>query len=107
MLVLALSLSGGAHRAIRWAVGGLDPATGGFATGQLPPGAVVGRNSEGRAGWADICPARGTVQSVVLLVYALRHKLNLAPGFEVSSVQSQLPTDTLANGVVYGTYVRP
>src|ERR1700686_1033573 len=47
LFVLALSLTAGASGAVRWAVGGIDPSSGGFPAGQLPPGAVAGRSSDG------------------------------------------------------------
>jgi phosphatidylethanolamine-binding protein (PEBP) family uncharacterized protein len=104
MFLIALSLTAGTGGAIRWAVGGIDPAAGGFAAGQLPAGAIVGRNSEGHVGWAGACPVKGKTQSIIMLVYALRRKLNLAPGFEASSAQRQLSGNTLSNGVVFGSY---
>jgi phosphatidylethanolamine-binding protein (PEBP) family uncharacterized protein len=106
MFVIALSLTAGSQGAVRWAIGGIDPTAGGFAAGQLPPGAVVGRNGEGHVGWAGICPAGGKPQAVIVLVYALRHPLNLAQGFDPRTVQSQLHGNTLATGVVYGAYKR-
>jgi phosphatidylethanolamine-binding protein (PEBP) family uncharacterized protein len=107
LLLLALSLTPGAQGGIRWAVGGIDPSLGGFAAGQLPSGAVAGRSSNGQTGWAGICPARGTPQAIIVLVYALRNPLHLAPGFNPTKVQSQLPGDTLGRGIVYGVFRRP
>jgi phosphatidylethanolamine-binding protein (PEBP) family uncharacterized protein len=104
MFLLALSLNGESKGPIRWAVGGIDPSAGGFGSGQLPAGAVVGRSSDGHVGWVGPCPAGSQPETVVVLVYALRSKLNLAPGFEPSTVQRQLSGDTLASGVVYGAY---
>jgi phosphatidylethanolamine-binding protein (PEBP) family uncharacterized protein len=107
LFLVALSLNSGKGGAIRWSVAGIDPSSGGFAAGQLPAGAVVGRNSEGHTTWAGACPAKGKAQNLIMLVYALRNKLSLATGFEASSVQRQLAGNTLANGVVFGTYQRP
>ena len=106
LLVLALSLSAGAQGAIRWAVGGINPSSGGFAAGQLPPGAVVGRSSDGHVGWSGICPVGGKPQAIIVLVYALKHPLSLTPGFDPRSVQSQLRGNTLGSGIVYGAYKR-
>ena len=107
LFLLALSLTGGAQGAIRWAVGGIDPRSGGFAAGRLPAGAVVGRGSDGHTGWAGICPSRGKLQNMILLVYALRNKLNLAPGFDPRVVQRRLTGNTVGTGVVFGAYRRP
>jgi len=104
--VLALSLTAGSQGAIRWAVGGINPGSGGFAAGQLPPGAVVGRSSDGHVGWAGICPTGGKPQAIIMLVYALKRPLNLAAGFDPRTVQSQLRGNTLGSGIVYGAYKR-
>jgi phosphatidylethanolamine-binding protein (PEBP) family uncharacterized protein len=107
LFLIALGLNPGSGGAIRWAVAGIDPASGGFGAGKLPAGAIVGRNSEGRSSWAGACPAKGAKQSIVVFVYAVRHKLNLAAGFEVSAAQRQLAGNTVGTGIVYGTYQRP
>jgi phosphatidylethanolamine-binding protein (PEBP) family uncharacterized protein len=107
LFVLALSLTAGASGAIRWAVGGIDPGSGGFAAGQLPSGAVVGRSSDGHVGWSGVCGARGKAQAVIVLVYALRHPLHLTSGFDPRAVQSKLAGNTVGSGVVYGAYRRP
>jgi phosphatidylethanolamine-binding protein (PEBP) family uncharacterized protein len=104
LFVLALSLTAGASGAIRWAVGGIDPGSGGIPAGQLPSGAVAGRSSDGHIGWSGICGAAGKPQAVILLVYALRHPLHLSTGFDPRTVQSQLSGNTLGTGVVYGAY---
>jgi phosphatidylethanolamine-binding protein (PEBP) family uncharacterized protein len=107
LFVLALSLTAGASGAIRWAVGGIDPNSGGIPAGQLPLGAVAGRSSDGHIGWSGICGARGKPQAVIVLVYALRHPLHLSSGFDPRTVQSQLAGNTVGSGVVYGAYKRP
>jgi phosphatidylethanolamine-binding protein (PEBP) family uncharacterized protein len=107
LFVLALSLSAGASGAIRWAVGGVDPNSGGIPAGQLPLGAVAGRSSDGHIGWSGICGARGRPQAIIVLVYALRHPLHLSPGFDPRTVQGQLAGNTVGSGVIYGAYRRP
>ncbi len=106
LLVLALSLTAGAQGAIRWAVGGINPSSGGFAAGQLPPGAVVGRSSNGHVGWAGICPEGKKPQAIIMLVYALKHPLSITSGFDPRTVQGQLRGNTLGSGIVYGAYKR-
>jgi phosphatidylethanolamine-binding protein (PEBP) family uncharacterized protein len=107
LFLLALSLTAGPQGAIRWAVGGIDPSAGGFGSGQLPPGAVVGRSSNGQVGWSGICPVKGRPQAIIVLLYALRHPVALTPGFQPSAVQAQLSSDTIGTGVVYGAYKKP
>jgi phosphatidylethanolamine-binding protein (PEBP) family uncharacterized protein len=107
LFVLALSLTAGAQGAIRWAVGGIDPSSGGIPAGGLPPGAVAGRSSDGHIGWSGICGAAGKPQAVIVLVYALAHPLHLSPGFDPRIVQSKLAGNTVGNGIVYGAYKKP
>ncbi len=104
MFLLALSLNGESKGPIRWAVGGISPSAGGFGPAHLPAGAVVGRSSDGHVGWVGPCPAGSQPETIVVLMYALRSKLNLRPGFEPSTVQRELSGDTLASGVAYGAY---
>jgi phosphatidylethanolamine-binding protein (PEBP) family uncharacterized protein len=107
LFLLALSLTAGAQGAIRWAVGGIPASVHGFGAGQLPAGAVVGRSSDGKVGWAGICPAKGKPQAIVVLLYALRHPLALTSGFQPSAVQTELSGDELGTGVVYGAAKKP
>jgi phosphatidylethanolamine-binding protein (PEBP) family uncharacterized protein len=105
--LLAIDLSGGKTDAIQWAVGGLNPSLRGIAAGRLPPGAVVGRNGDGKAGWGGICGARGRTHHVAFLLYALSRKLGLKPGFNPAHLRGGLSGATLARGLTVGTYQRP
>ncbi len=104
MFVLVLNLNGQSEGPIRWAVGGIAPGAGGFAADQLPPGAIVGRSSDGHAGWVGPCPTGSQPETMVMLVYALRHEINLKPGFDPATVQRQLAGDAVATGTAYGVY---
>ncbi|HEY7960607.1 MAG TPA: YbhB/YbcL family Raf kinase inhibitor-like protein [Solirubrobacteraceae bacterium] len=105
--LFALDLAGGQNGAIRWAVGGISPSVHSFAAGHTPAGAIVGRNSTGSIGYAGLCPAKGTTHSIVFLLYALRTKLNVAPGFDPRTVQRQLSGHTAGAGLIFATYKRP
>src|SRR5690348_8530713 len=63
-----------------WAVGGLSPDLEQIEAGRLPKGAVVGRNSFGKAGY-EICPAGGA-ETYMFALFALPKKLSPSPGFE-------------------------
>jgi hypothetical protein len=105
--LFALDLAGGANGAIRWAVGAIPPSVHSFAAGHVPAGAVVGRNSTGSVGYAGLCPPAGKTHSIVFLLYALRTKVNVSPGFDPRTTQRQLSGHTLAAGLMFGTYKRP
>jgi Raf kinase inhibitor-like YbhB/YbcL family protein len=105
--LFALDLAGGQNGAIRWAVGGISPSVRSLAAGHVPPGAIVGRNSTGSVGYAGVCPPRGATHDIIFLLYALRTKLNVAPGFDPRTVQRQLSGHTAAAGLMFGIYKRP
>lgn len=71
-----------------WAVTGLKPHLHGVEAGALPPGAVVGRRSDGHTGYS-ICPAKGASQEYILVVYALTHHLKASPGFDPNVMLSR------------------
>jgi phosphatidylethanolamine-binding protein (PEBP) family uncharacterized protein len=106
LFLLAIDLDGGRTDAVQWAVGGLIPSLRGISSARLPPGAVVGRSSPGRAGWDGICGARGRVHHVAFLLYALNRKLGLKPGFDPALVRGGLSGGTLARGLTLATYKR-
>jgi phosphatidylethanolamine-binding protein (PEBP) family uncharacterized protein len=106
LFLLAIDLSGGRTDAVQWAVGGLSPSLRGIAAGRLPAGAVVGRNSAGKAGWGGICGAPGRVHHVAFLLYALNRKLSLQAGFNPARVRGGLKGATLATGLTLATYRR-
>lgn len=63
-----------------WAVAGIDPDLGEIDAGSLPKGAVVGRNSFGKAEY-EICPPGGG-ETYMFALFALPRKLSPGRGFE-------------------------
>jgi hypothetical protein len=106
VFVLAVDLGGAAHEVVQWAIAGIPPTATSIPEGGLPAGAFAGVNSAGKAGWAGMCGAKGQIQHVGFLFYALRHKLNLKPGFNPLEVRGGLKGDTLASGLTLATYQR-
>lgn len=110
LLLLAIDLDGGRTGALQWAVAGLPPGVPGIATGRLPPGAVVGRNSAGEAHWGGICGVSGRLHHVAFLLYALSRRLGLRRGFDLATVRTALAVHrglkeaTLARGLTVATY---
>jgi phosphatidylethanolamine-binding protein (PEBP) family uncharacterized protein len=107
LFLLAIDLNAGASHAVQWAVGGISPSSGGIPAGGLPPGAVAGVNSTGKIGWSGICGAKGQLQRVAFLFYALSHKLGLKSGFNPVQERNGLKGATLATGLTAATYTRP
>jgi phosphatidylethanolamine-binding protein (PEBP) family uncharacterized protein len=88
----------------RWVVGGIDPHSTGVAAGQLPPGAIVGTNTAGKAAYSAICPAKGKSDTVEFVMYALSKKISLTPGFQPSAAEAQYGSGKLLMGQAAITY---
>lgn len=65
---------------VDWAVTGLKPSLRKLSAGQLPAGAVVGRNSFGQARYS-ICPPRGARAGYLIRLDALPKRVGERPGF--------------------------
>jgi phosphatidylethanolamine-binding protein (PEBP) family uncharacterized protein len=70
---------------LSWAVTGLSPKLHDLSAGELPSGAIVGRNSFGKEGYS-ICPERGKREAYVVKVIALPRKLKVTAGFDADLV---------------------
>lgn len=86
-----------------WALTGLSPSLTGLKAGQLPAGAVVGRNSYGQNGYS-ICPAAGKAEDYVFTLYALTQRLTASPGFEPAAMRTQALQLARHSGLLIGTY---
>lgn len=71
-----------------WAVAGLSPDLTEVDAGKLPKGAVVGRNSFGKAGY-EICPPGGA-ETYMFSVFALPKKLSPSQGFDPSALRTEV-----------------
>jgi phosphatidylethanolamine-binding protein (PEBP) family uncharacterized protein len=70
---------------VNWAVAGLHPTLKGLSAGQLPPGAIVGRNSLGQSRYT-ICPAKSEgLQRYAVALLAMPHSVSATPGFSASA----------------------
>lgn len=106
VFVLAIEPTGGSHEQVQWAIAGIPPGTTSIQAGSLPAGAYAGVNSAGKVGWGGVCGAKGQLQHVLFLFYALRQKLKLQPGFNPLEVRGGLKGATLATGLTAATYQR-
>jgi hypothetical protein len=71
-----------------WAVAGLKPSLHKLSAGQLPPGAVVGRNSFGQSRYT-LCPPKGSTVHYFIGLYALAHRIPVKPGFAADALQER------------------
>jgi hypothetical protein len=94
---------------IRWIVGDISPTAAGVASGATPQGGIVGADTQGHAGYGGICPARGKTSTVEFVLYALRKKIPLSPGFTPAVAESEYGAgkDLLGSAAVtYAVYQR-
>jgi phosphatidylethanolamine-binding protein (PEBP) family uncharacterized protein len=70
---------------VDWAVAGLSPTSQGILGGELPSGAVVGRNGFGRVGYS-ICPPKGRSETYIARLVALSHSLHPRAGFDAKAL---------------------
>jgi phosphatidylethanolamine-binding protein (PEBP) family uncharacterized protein len=73
---------------VDWAVAGLNPSLEEIGAGELPKGAVVGKNGFGKAGYS-LCP-QGGGEIYMFALYALPRSLSLARGFDAREVRKQI-----------------
>ena len=68
-----------------WAVAGIDPDSGSIQSGEVPKGAILGRNSFGKLGYS-ICPAAKS-ETVVFALYALPQPSGAPKGFDPTALR--------------------
>ena len=91
---------------ISWAVAGLHPTLRGIASGVLPAGAVVGRNSSGQARYS-ICPPKGSgSQRYIASLFTLPHSVAAKPGFDADALHKTVVGIAEYNGLALFAYQR-
>jgi phosphatidylethanolamine-binding protein (PEBP) family uncharacterized protein len=87
-----------------WAVAGLTPDLDEIEAGGLPRGAVVGRNSFGKAGY-KICP-EGDGETYIFALFALPKKLSPSQGFEPFALRKEVSEASGNAGLLPLSYLR-
>jgi phosphatidylethanolamine-binding protein (PEBP) family uncharacterized protein len=88
-----------------WAVAGLSPKLRGLSAGQLPAGAIVGRNSRGQRAYS-LCPAKGPVVRYAFLMYALPKKIPVSTGFDAEKLREKALHVAASAGLLGLSYKR-
>jgi phosphatidylethanolamine-binding protein (PEBP) family uncharacterized protein len=88
-----------------WAVTGLSPSLRSIAPGKLPPGAVMGTNSNGQVRYT-LCPAKGPLTHYIGVIFALRHPLPAKTGFNAAALRLQALHDAPYEGFLSLAYKR-
>ena len=76
------------------------------ALGQLPDGALQGRNDFGEIGYGGPCPPPGSPHHYIFTLYALDAKLNLPVGATRAQVEAAMQGHILASGRLVGLFQR-
>jgi phosphatidylethanolamine-binding protein (PEBP) family uncharacterized protein len=99
------TLPGTASHVSDWAVAGLSPTLGKLSAGQLPKGAVVGRNGSGKSRYS-ICPRKGTSAAYLVHLYALARRLPAKPGFDPNLLRQRIQQSPTSAGLLEFSYKR-
>jgi hypothetical protein len=87
-----------------WAVAGIDPSFEGIESGELPSGAVVGRNSFGKSGYS-ICPSESG-EAYMFALYALPKRLQPKSGFDARALREEVLATSGDVGLLPAVYAR-
>jgi len=74
--------------------------------GQLPGGALEGKNSFGKTGYGGPCPPSGRPHRYQFTLYAVNQSLDLTAGASRNQVLEAMQGHILAQGQLMGTYQR-
>ncbi len=88
-----------------WAVTGLSPKLHQLAAGQLPAGAIIGRNQFGKNAYS-ICPPRNSSEQYVIQIDPLPHTIPAKQGFNPETLANQAVTAAEHEGQLPLTYKR-
>ena len=92
---------------VHWVLSGLDPSLPGLAEGQVPAGAVEGRNDFGDVGYGGPRPPVGDeAHRYFFRLYAASEPFGLSPGGSADDLRSALTSTELAQATLVGTYER-
>lgn len=90
-----------------WLLAGIDPATTGVDAGELPTGAVAGRNDFGAAGYGGPMPPAGDdPHRYFFRLYGLAEPSGLGTGFTAEDLRDAVQDKIIASGTLVGTFVR-
>lgn len=87
-----------------WVLFNVSPETRQLAEGQLPGGALQGKNDFGGIGYGGPCPPGGRTHRYQFTLYALDRSLNLDAGASKRQVLDAMQGHVLARGDLMGTY---
>jgi phosphatidylethanolamine-binding protein (PEBP) family uncharacterized protein len=113
IFTLGFKLDPGTHReqlSVEWALSGVNPALHRLAAGEVPPGAHLGRASDGKRHYS-ICPPRGRARNYQFAVVAIPPSIRVAPKFSGLAllrgiVNANPPSHPGPGGLLIASYKR-
>jgi Raf kinase inhibitor-like YbhB/YbcL family protein len=89
-----------------WVVAGITRSTRAIGAGEEPSGSFGGNTSIGRPGYFPPCPPAGPAHRYVFTLYALRKKVDLAPGADAAALDEAMRGRILARAELVGRFGR-
>jgi Raf kinase inhibitor-like YbhB/YbcL family protein len=90
---------------VHWVIARIDASITGIAEGEVPQGAVQGRNDTGSVGWFGPCPPSGT-HSYVFTLYAADSPVIVDPDTPPLDAAAALQESAIATATFTATYAR-
>lgn len=86
-----------------YAIAGIDPSQEGLRPGEVPKGAVIGRNSAGKAEYS-LCPKGTASEEFIVAMYAISKDLSPKKGFEPLALRKKATPLSPVNGIYAVVY---
>lgn len=86
-----------------WAMAGLDPNLEGLEEGEVPEGAILGRNGDGQNKYS-LCPVGGRAETYIFSVYPVSKSLSPKQGFNPLALRGRATDLSESVGVVATSY---
>jgi phosphatidylethanolamine-binding protein (PEBP) family uncharacterized protein len=90
---------------IDWALAGLDPSLEEIGSGEMPEGAVLGKNSAGESAYS-ICPPKGSGETYLFTLYAVPSSLSPSKGFDARALREEILEASGNAGLIAARYER-
>jgi Raf kinase inhibitor-like YbhB/YbcL family protein len=94
------------HTFTHWLVWGIDPGRASWPAGQVPPGAMQGRNDFGKQGYGGPCPPEGQTHRYVVTAFAVSRQLSLESGAKADDLRREANRSLLGWGRLTARYRR-
>ena len=87
-----------------WVLAGITPSTRSIPGNTEPSGAFGGNSGIGRPGYVPMCPPAGPEHHYVFTLFALKRKVDLAPGADATALRAAMRGKILGRAELVGLY---